>query len=605
MIVSGATTRALTETSGVGHQSTRWQPPIERIRRIAFDGRLDESIRETRILRVRARLAGDRRLAAELSFDLAWYGFQSALGPKAVAAADMSATLFRTIGDKASEARALSLRAWCLLEIGRSQEAAEQAFDALRLAEATADRRSLSWSANVIGVIYWYCGQPRHALDRFGRALSLAHELDDPLLVGLWLINLGGAHAQIGEEARLRSASADAARETATGIRLTEEALVLLERSGDRWSRVLAVLNLVGYELRQGAGGRAAALLDRAAAIGEVASDRIRIHRLELQGAVLLDRGHVTEAIDSFREGLARAERKGNVVSIVEFLNGLADAHERQGDFRQALTALRRKETASALLVAERVQQRARLQEMLLGIRRLENEVAIAAIEKADIARSCETLQRRVRDLSADRLSDALTGIGNRRRLDEALASLPSKEAFAIAMIDIDHFKSINDRFSHVVGDEVLRAVARVLASDVRTHDVVVRYGGEEFAILIPGAPLARAVAACRRLRRAISAVAAIPGMPECRITASFGIASSAEAASPSDVLALADRRLYRAKRTGRNRVVSRGEAPRPASPPAHPFVIDPAARRPDRRRSRGKSVAVAEDPAVVSFNAP
>ncbi len=589
----------------MGHQSATWQPPREQIRRIAIAGRLDEAIRETRALRIRSRLAGDRGLAAELSVDLSWYGFQSALGPRAVTAAGVGATLFRAIGDDASEARALALRAWCLLEIGRAQEAAEQAFDALRLAEATGDRRSLSWAANVVGVIYWYCGQPRHALDRFRRAVSLARELEDPLLVGWWLINLAGAHAAIGEELRERSESAGAAPETATAIRLTEEALTLFERSGDRWSRMLAMLNLVSYELEQGAGGRAAALLDQAAAIGEVASNRIRVQRLGLEGAVLLDRGHVEDAIGRFRESLVHAERMKNVEATVEALHGLSDAYERQGDYREALAALRRKETASALLVAEHVQQRARLQEILLGLRRLENEVAAAAIEKADIARSCETLRRRVRDLAADRLSDALTGIGNRRRLDEALAALPPDGAFVIAMIDIDHFKSINDRFSHVAGDEVLRAVATVLASDVRTDDVAVRYGGEEFAILMPGAHLPRAVAACRRLRRAIGAIAPISRTPEVRITASFGVASSSEASEPSEVLALADRRLYRAKRTGRNRVVSRGEPRRPASPAPRLAAADRTGRQPDLRRSRRSTPVVVDLPGHAALAIP
>lgn len=118
-------------------------------------------------------------------------------------------------------------------------------------------------------------------------------------------------------------------------------------------------------------------------------------------------------------------------------------------------------------------------------------------------------------------------------------------------MVDIDHFKQLNDTHGHQVGDEVLRVVARTLDEHLRAGDLAARYGGEEFCVVMPGASLEDAVAAAERLRVAITRMPVEP-----RVTASFGVAlGPAHGTTPDAITAAADRALYDAKRGGRNRV--------------------------------------------------
>jgi diguanylate cyclase (GGDEF)-like protein len=153
-------------------------------------------------------------------------------------------------------------------------------------------------------------------------------------------------------------------------------------------------------------------------------------------------------------------------------------------------------------------------------------------------------------------MEDPLTGLQNRRRLDLTFMELlAAGQAYAIAMIDIDRFKQVNDCFSHPVGDGVLRAVADLLRHNARTGDLTIRFGGDEFAMLLREADLVAAAAICERLRAGALARDWSDLHPDLSVTLSIGVAASHEGSTQEDVVALADARLYRAKRQGRNRV--------------------------------------------------
>jgi diguanylate cyclase (GGDEF)-like protein len=129
----------------------------------------------------------------------------------------------------------------------------------------------------------------------------------------------------------------------------------------------------------------------------------------------------------------------------------------------------------------------------------------------------------------------------------------------SLMMIDLDHFKLVNDTYGHPIGDEALRSTARVLQREARTVDVVARYGGEEFVVMLPETQEEGAVAVAERIRIRIAEQAILPGASydKARVTVSIGVAAvpSARVNAPEDLLALADEALYRAKAEGRNRV--------------------------------------------------
>lgn len=178
------------------------------------------------------------------------------------------------------------------------------------------------------------------------------------------------------------------------------------------------------------------------------------------------------------------------------------------------------------------------------------------------------SLVQRERALSVDAMTDPLTGIANRRAFDRGIDAMWTGEAlrsFALVLIDVDHFKRVNDRYGHDAGDVALAALAGALGRSARHGDIVARFGGEEFVMLLPDAELGTALAIAERLRRTIAALPVELADSHVALTASFGVATSQGRADGRAVLAAADLALYRAKELGRNRVEF---APTPSDAP-------------------------------------
>jgi diguanylate cyclase len=161
--------------------------------------------------------------------------------------------------------------------------------------------------------------------------------------------------------------------------------------------------------------------------------------------------------------------------------------------------------------------------------------------------------------------TDGLTRLHNRRSFDDAIDALcVQAEAhgrpFSLIMVDVDHFKSINDLKGHVFGDRVLRAIADTLKAHVKGRDTVSRYGGEEFAVLLPDTALAAAMIVAEQLRAAVSAVRIRHSGTDkevAKVSVSCGVACRRAADLPPSLIERADRALYQAKGQGRNRVVA------------------------------------------------
>ncbi|SFB47514.1 diguanylate cyclase (GGDEF) domain-containing protein [Amycolatopsis marina] len=154
-------------------------------------------------------------------------------------------------------------------------------------------------------------------------------------------------------------------------------------------------------------------------------------------------------------------------------------------------------------------------------------------------------------------LQDPLTGLPNRRALDDRLRTLAGSvnaQPLAVALVDLDGFKDVNDRHSHAEGDDVLRVVASTLRDALRGDDLVARYGGDEFIALLPGAPVS---AAKQALGRAVTAVASLPHHLSHGVTLSVGLVSLRPQERAEQVLSRADAAMYQAKRRGGNQIAS------------------------------------------------
>ena len=162
-----------------------------------------------------------------------------------------------------------------------------------------------------------------------------------------------------------------------------------------------------------------------------------------------------------------------------------------------------------------------------------------------------------------------------RRSLETAVGELHATGTpYAVAYGDLDHFKDVNDVFGHAVGDRALRAVSQVLRDSLRPVDIVGRYGGEEFVVVLPECPVDEAHQVLERVRERLAERIVIAELP--RFTISFGLASSDQAGDFDQVVALADAALLSAKAAGRDRVVVSAGPGRPATAGAGAGLSDP-----------------------------
>ncbi|MEB3284876.1 MAG: GGDEF domain-containing protein [Candidatus Sericytochromatia bacterium] len=191
--------------------------------------------------------------------------------------------------------------------------------------------------------------------------------------------------------------------------------------------------------------------------------------------------------------------------------------------------------------------------------------LALLMAERVDRTRRSriDTLAQRYKDAQQRAVTDGLTGLATHVYFKEQLwqrfhEARRHSTPLSLLILDIDHFKRINDNFGHPVGDEVLRQVSKVVKEAARGYDTVARYGGEELAIALPRTDLAGATVLAERIREAVSAISPLDGRgrPVPTITASLGVAElTLKDGTPDDLIARADAALYLAKHEGRNQV--------------------------------------------------
>lgn len=184
---------------------------------------------------------------------------------------------------------------------------------------------------------------------------------------------------------------------------------------------------------------------------------------------------------------------------------------------------------------------------------------------QTELKRRNTELEAMMRHVEAMAITDGLTGLFNRRRFVDVLRNQFAvtkryKNPLSCIMLDIDHFKSINDQHGHEAGDRVLKAVAQKLSENLREVDVAARYGGEEYAILLPHTNKKNALVVADRILSVIRKVDVNLDGASISVTASLGLASSSDLsgkASPEDLVKAADTALYKAKEAGRDRAVA------------------------------------------------
>jgi len=462
-----------------------------------------------------------------------------------------SRALWQARGDAVRSAAAASRLALLLSAIGEP-EALGEADAALALAEQTGDTLELIRALDATSVVLNLLKQSDRAIPFSERAVMLSRAEGVPLPTAL--INLAEAKVQLAQQS---SGADQRAALVGQALSLTREALDLARARGDGWLERLSINNIAEYSLHVGDTATAEAILPEYEAAAGEPTDRCRTHYLWIRGRTLAAQGRFEQALVPLMACRRLAASLSELETLTPCHLDIANAYAALGDYERALASHRDFHDSYVRQASEAAQRRARIYALQREAEELRAAATEAEMRAADLAATNEMLSREAERLTRTSLEDPLTGLPNRRRLDVAfLDLLTSKAPFVLAMIDVDHFKQVNDRFSHPVGDAVLRAIADLLAGGARHDDLVVRYGGEEFALLMRDTDLATAARACERLRASVRNYDWSALRPGLSVTISIGVAASTEDAA-HDVVSLADSRLYRAKQTGRNRVIA------------------------------------------------
>lgn len=435
----------------------------------------------------------------------------------------------------------------------------------------------------------------RHAGPRGGRGFdtvlhcNLAHEL---LQIGDYehaLVHVGQGLARGGE---LKNARLQSVLWINRVIGLTElgraseclpdiAALLALPADPSGRGRMAAhyeTLAIAALRARESALG--AELVERAWGQGDALLPDERLERDTASGLLALARGRPQDAVAAMLPARARALRDDepglSVRMRAQYFAVLSEAHEAAGQVAEALAALQQSQRLSrqqgqmasgaryqaAALHTEVLRLQHRLDENDAHRRQLERARAELAAMNQELTRQVQQVQSLQQALMAQATHDPLTGLFNRRHLNDALPTLfalarRDAQTMALAIIDLDHFKRINDEHGHVAGDRLLAAFGELLASQCRRSDVACRYGGEEFCLLMPRTDAAGARRKVQTLlRRWRAQVFELGGTTLHGLSFSAGIADTGLAcASPDALLKAADDRLLAAKREGRNRV--------------------------------------------------
>lgn len=464
--------------------------------------------------------------------------------------------LQRAAGDRNSEGDSLNWLGIIHLSIGDLSQAMEAFTASLDAKEAVRDKLGIAHCLNNIGNIYGQLGDYGMALDHHTRALELRRELGDTNGLAVALLNVGTTYDEQGVFTRALS--------------FYYEALGLARGIGERLTEANILANLSCLHRKAGDFAQA---LDYAQSARTAAADAsalfVEIDARISAGEALTTLGQMADAVRELKEALALAERIESRRLIYMAHLALSKAHEAAGDMEAALRHFkayhkvedevfnaeseRRIEAVIAQKEIERSQREAEL------LRTRNDELTAANEEKA---RLLDALRLQAEELERLSREDGLTGLFNRRHVEDALAlewerAQRFSRDLTVVMVDVDHFKAVNDRFSHAAGDRVLRETGRILRDGTRAVDVAGRWGGEEFVLLLVETPPEGAVRLAEKLRGAVEAHDWCAVAPALRVTASFGVAGIHEADSPGALLAAADARLYAAKRAGRNRVAS------------------------------------------------
>jgi diguanylate cyclase (GGDEF)-like protein len=469
----------------------------------------------------------------------------------------------------------------------RYAQAATASLEALAVLEANPSDPWLPRLYNTLAIIHFDLGERDTSRAYLDRQIHLSHELGDHTYEALGYHDLGLLQAAVDidrglatlEQARaLFHASDDAENEALALYNMAN----IHQHTGQRElaaSAATEALQLVHASVAQGMGGylrvhlatlkaeaaselgrhsEAQGLLDQARALATQHFPELLPHVQFCQGLHLTATGDDAGACNQFENALMQIAPSGSSELLADCHAALADCYERLGDYRAALGHHRAYTATRERTFIETSEQKVRALDVIHQVETAHRAAEAEHQRNIELQRYIDELEQLHATVQAISVRDPLTDLHNRRYLAEEGERLLRyaqryQTELCAAMIDIDSFKQINDTLGHPVGDLVLQRLAEIITLAMRGTDLIIRYGGEEIALLLPSTSIDDAYSICERLRMTIEQHDWASIHPRLRVTVSIGVAKD-NGNTLTELLSRADVQLYVSKRGGRNR---------------------------------------------------
>ena len=566
--------------------------------------------------RLRAALpAGDR--ARDARFRSVYCGSSTWRDPvQGLAYADAALALARDLNDSASQARALLCRAEYVMLTSGTQRGLADVDQALDMLDNGHEPQLLGEALETRGDILSLLGEQAKAMLDFQRARAAYRQADIPGEVESLVLSIAVAYRRMGDTEQARRYFTQAlqrmqARADWEGVATNLIQLGFLQEEAGAPERAVrpfqqaldvaivhrlpdtansALLGLAEAQINLGQGEAGLRTLERARAGFAARHDGSSEDSLQLlTGQALARQGRHAEALAHYRQALPLIKRNGNDRYLAMLYKAQATSLEAMGHAAAALSDYKQYTELQLRLQGKMRPEQGRLLEYEYEIRRGEFENRRLRSEAATRQEQVQALERvrhwqwltillgalllalltslawrhgrTSRRLSRESLIDPLTGIANRRGIEREAAraiggATRPGDSVSLLILDLDHFKAINDRHGHAAGDRVLRAAADAWHTVLRGCDPLGRIGGEEFVVVCADTTLEQAMVVAERLREATAALRFDDIDAALRVTVSIGVAQSQRSGDTHEgVLARADAALYRAKQRGRDRV--------------------------------------------------
>jgi diguanylate cyclase (GGDEF)-like protein len=495
-------------------------------------GRSPEALVEARTLLIEARQTGNEDAIAFALTCIAWTSLQLGYADEGIDCAIEAKSIFARLGIDWGLALSSAVYSWIMLELGLSDLGFDEASLALEVADRTDDLSLRAFVMGCKGMTLMMCRQDQLASPILEDALELADRAGDPCTIALNQINIGYSLVSQAEAAESEGDNELGRRLRERSAMVNDRAIEMARGYGDLWNLRIALCNGAEFYLLLGEVATAEAYLDQWDRLGGEAGLRERIHYLYTRGEFLTHMGRLDQALEVCREAASLAETSAQLDHKANTLRRLSEVEAAMGDHHSALEHHRAFHDTFVRQMGDLTRRRALIVEMQLQNQRL--------------------LAQTVR-LEAEAHQDALTGLSNRRAFNAAFEALHGK-LFSLAILDLDHFKLVNDRYSHIVGDAVLTRTGMLLRTWHQNMQAY-RLGGEEFALILPDVNVAQAVPIFDALREALTRAHWSDLGRDLFVSASIGVVDSVEISGRS-MLEIADKRLYAAKDRGRNCVM-------------------------------------------------